>query len=238
METLGQKLKAIRTERGLRLQDVADRAHMDRSTISLYESDARTPSVPALRALAEALNVPAAWLLGDEGKAAPLDTAREDAEDAKEFARRLVLLRKERKLSQAQLAEKTQVPRSALALYETGAQEPELATVKRLADFFNVSVLYLLGRTPLRSGLRDTPTERPATYPMPKAALESPAAPTRPAALASPPAPPASPADLPRLMREAGLREREVKILMDLVNEFLARRTPGADEGPGQPGRQ
>ena len=91
METLGRRIKRVREERGLRLQDVADRAHMDKSTISLYESGARTPSLPALLQLAKALNVSAAFLLGETPSTVPdalLDTPARVAENPSRYGLR------------------------------------------------------------------------------------------------------------------------------------------------------
>lgn len=59
---------------------------------------------------------------------------------------RISSLRKQRGLSQAQLADKLKLSQSALGMYETGKKEPNLNTLSVLADFFNVSIDYLVGR--------------------------------------------------------------------------------------------
>lgn len=63
------------------------------------------------------------------------------------FYDRLTALRQDKRISQNELAKKTGLTRQAISLYETGKREPNLAVINRLADFFNVSVDYLLGRT-------------------------------------------------------------------------------------------
>lgn len=63
------------------------------------------------------------------------------------FYNRLTALRQDKRISQNELAKKTGLTRQAISLYETGKREPNLAVINRLADFFNVSVDYLLGRT-------------------------------------------------------------------------------------------
>ena len=55
-------------------------------------------------------------------------------------------LRKQKKITQAKLAQIIGIGRSTLAMYETDGSEPDLATISKLADFFGVSVDYLLGR--------------------------------------------------------------------------------------------
>lgn len=50
-------------------------------------------------------------------------------------------------LTQAELAEKIGISRSTIGMYETGAREPDFETLEIIADFFNVDIDYLLGRT-------------------------------------------------------------------------------------------
>ena len=58
-------------------------------------------------------------------------------------------LRKERKITQEQLAKDIGVERSSIGKYETGTQ-PSTDIITRLADYFNVSVDYLLGRDEIK----------------------------------------------------------------------------------------
>lgn len=70
--------------------------------------------------------------------------------DRSAFAQRLVGLRAERSLSQYKLAEALGFSRGQIANYEQGSREPDHATLQQFADFFGVSVDYLLGRTEVR----------------------------------------------------------------------------------------
>ncbi|WP_426452023.1 helix-turn-helix domain-containing protein [Paenibacillus sp. S-38] len=72
---------------------------------------------------------------------------------------RLTSLRKQKKLTQEQVAEQTGIPRSTYSNYESGKREPDIETIKMLAQFNNVSVNYLLGET-------EDPTSK--TYANPK----------------------------------------------------------------------
>ena len=63
------------------------------------------------------------------------------------FQDRLVHLRLEKKMNQSQLAEAMGLSRSAISMYETGRREPDFETLELLADFFNVSIGYILGKT-------------------------------------------------------------------------------------------
>lgn len=58
---------------------------------------------------------------------------------------RIAELRKNKKISQAQLAKETGLTRQAISLYEIGKREPKLETWFKLSDFFDVPVSYLQG---------------------------------------------------------------------------------------------
>jgi len=59
-------------------------------------------------------------------------------------------LRKANKVNQTELADRLGVSRSAISTWETGANEPDTQTLLRIANFFDVSVSYLLGETTLK----------------------------------------------------------------------------------------
>lgn len=61
---------------------------------------------------------------------------------------KIEILRKNANLSRRKLALKTNIPEANLRRYETGKTEPKLETLGKLADFFNVSIDYLVGREP------------------------------------------------------------------------------------------
>lgn len=60
----------------------------------------------------------------------------------------LKILRKEKGLTQTQLANAVGIGRQAYAYYEKGEREPSPETLCKFADFFGVTVDELLGRTP------------------------------------------------------------------------------------------
>lgn len=60
---------------------------------------------------------------------------------------RLSELRKKKNITQKELAEHLRVSRSAVAMWETGASEPDNKTLDSIANYFDVSVDYLLGRS-------------------------------------------------------------------------------------------
>lgn len=58
---------------------------------------------------------------------------------------RIKQLRKEKGLSQAQLAKKVGISNQIISFYENNKREPKIETWQALADFFKVSVPYLQG---------------------------------------------------------------------------------------------
>jgi transcriptional regulator with XRE-family HTH domain len=63
------------------------------------------------------------------------------------FGERLRQLRQEHNLTQEALAEKLQTVRSTINKYEKDTRKPEYETLIKIADLFNTSTDYLLGRT-------------------------------------------------------------------------------------------
>lgn len=59
---------------------------------------------------------------------------------------RIAQLRKNRSMSQFQLAKTLNIATSTLGMYETNKRKPNMEMLEKLADFFGVSIDYLLGR--------------------------------------------------------------------------------------------
>ena len=60
---------------------------------------------------------------------------------------RLKEIRKSKGISQLKLAMDLNTNQNTISRYETGEREPGIAELIRIADYFNVSVDYLLERT-------------------------------------------------------------------------------------------
>ena len=60
---------------------------------------------------------------------------------------RLKELRKKRKISQIRLAIDLNMCQNTISRYETGERECGYSTLIAIADYFNVSIVYLLERT-------------------------------------------------------------------------------------------
>ena len=60
---------------------------------------------------------------------------------------RLKELRKQQNISQLKLAMDLQLNQNAISRYETGVREADYSTLIKIADYFDVSIDYLLERT-------------------------------------------------------------------------------------------
>lgn len=78
-----------------------------------------------------------------------------------EFNRIIKLLRKECGITQKQAAEDLGVSQALLSHYEKGIRECGLDFVVRVADYYNVSCDYLLGRSAERNGMMLTADDLP-----------------------------------------------------------------------------
>jgi len=63
------------------------------------------------------------------------------------YGKVIASLRKEMKMNQHELADRLKISKSSISMYETEKRAPDINTIICLADFFDVSVDYLLGTT-------------------------------------------------------------------------------------------
>lgn len=68
---------------------------------------------------------------------------------------RIKQLREKKEVSQSELASNIGIARNTLSQYETGKRQPDYKTLLKFADYFNVSVDYLLGRTDNLNGVAE-----------------------------------------------------------------------------------
>jgi len=63
------------------------------------------------------------------------------------FPERLKRLRKENDKTQQDIADLLGITQQAVGLYETGKRQPDPAALDKLANYFNTTIDYLVGRT-------------------------------------------------------------------------------------------
>lgn len=96
METIGQRLRALRVQRGLSQEEVAKATGITRGNISNYELDRFKPSTESIVRLASFFNVSVDWLLTGKGNS-PVPNKTDGSEER--------LLRKYHSLPRALQAE-------------------------------------------------------------------------------------------------------------------------------------
>lgn len=57
----------------------------------------------------------------------------------------LIIIRKQKNLTQTQIARLLNIEQSTYSGYETGKSKPDIETLKKIADFYDVSIDYLCG---------------------------------------------------------------------------------------------
>lgn len=63
-----------------------------------------------------------------------------------EFSERLKQLRMSKGYSQSELANKLGISKSTISMMEVGSRQPSFEMMEMIADFFNVSLDYLMGK--------------------------------------------------------------------------------------------
>lgn len=73
------------------------------------------------------------------------------------FAKRLKQLRTEQGLTQVEFARLFEISKGTIAMWETAQRSPDLDTTSKLADFFEVTTDFLLGKSDSKTA--SAPTE-------------------------------------------------------------------------------
>ena len=76
--------------------------------------------------------------------------SRDFAEKGENMDFRLKELRKEKKISQLKLAFDLNMNQNTISRYENGEREADYETLIKFADYFDVSLDYLLGRSDIK----------------------------------------------------------------------------------------
>lgn len=68
------------------------------------------------------------------------------------------LLRRSRGISQQKLADALGISQQSVNQYENHSVEPDIGTLSRMADYFETSIDYIVGRTTIRRAIERTET--------------------------------------------------------------------------------
>lgn len=140
------KLKEIRQKNNLTQDQLADelntRYHLNESkaTISQFEHNKRIPDLDRLINIADYFQVSLDYLCCDVNKSNNVN----ENNNISVFSYNLKKLRERYHLTQLGLAEKLKVSNGAISKWENCQREPDLSTLKKIKEYFNISYDSLL----------------------------------------------------------------------------------------------
>lgn len=128
---IGNRLKQLREELNIKQDELAKKISVSTSTIGMYETNKREPNNEITIKLADFFNVSVDYLLG---------------RDVYRTGNRIKQLRLQKGINQEVLAELLGLEIAGISKLETGRVPLKDEYILKLADYFNVSTDYLLGR--------------------------------------------------------------------------------------------
>ena len=137
--TFGEKLKKIRTDKGLSQDELAEILGTSKQVISRYETNQRVPKVTVVSDYAQKLNVSLTYLLNNNEVDEPIDIPPN-------FPARLRYLREQKGETQEQLAEAMGYDLEDITKWEAGENRPEFKEFSELTRYFETNLDFLLGR--------------------------------------------------------------------------------------------
>lgn len=135
MSVFAEQLKTLRKINGLTQKELAEKLKIKQNSYSDWENGKSEPNIEMLVRIADYFDVSLDYLLGGKMK-----------NITEEFSLCLKKLRMKRKLSQKQIAEELKISQQQYSKWEGGIITTNAETLVRLANYFDVSIDYLLGR--------------------------------------------------------------------------------------------
>lgn len=122
--------------------DFAKRVGVSKNVISNITNYGIVPSVRSLIKIADYLNVSILYLLGECD-----DRSFEPSQSRDTFSNRLLFLQKEKNIKISDITNSGSYSRNSIHVWIKRDNIPSLDYLRQIAEFFNVSIDYLLGRT-------------------------------------------------------------------------------------------
>ncbi|MCM6841536.1 helix-turn-helix domain-containing protein [Lactococcus lactis] len=135
MSLFNEQLKTLRKINGLTQKELAEKLKIKQNSYSDWENGKSEPNIEMLVRIADYFDVSLDYLLGGKMK-----------NITEEFSLCLKKLSMKRKLSQKQIAEELKISQQQYSKWEGGIITTNAETLVRLANYFDVSIDYLLGR--------------------------------------------------------------------------------------------
>ena len=141
MSKLSKRLAELMLEKNINAPQLAKELDISRSNINRFLKDERTPNFACFIKLLYFFNCSADYLLG----LTDIHT-EEPLHPIPPFGERLRAILKERNISQAQLIEDLQISSAIPYKWLNGIYSPSITSLIRLAEYFECTVDYLIGR--------------------------------------------------------------------------------------------
>lgn len=144
---LGKKIKTLRIKNGLTLDEVAKRIGVSNATVSRWETgEIKAIGSDKIGALADVLGTNTGYLLGRSNNT---ERTKQSSRYDMPFPTRLRELLNRPGETQGKLAEAIGVQRQSIGQWKDGITSPDINALDKIADYYNVSTEYLLGRKSL-----------------------------------------------------------------------------------------
>ena len=148
----GQRISELRKSAGMTQKQLGESVGLSMQAINDIEKGRRETTITKAILMARLFNTTVHYLMGDtDDPTRPTDTPfieqLFDREELFNLRDRLRLLRRERGVSDIELGKITYLGTLAYRNIENGEKQPHLSTLIALADYFDVSLDYLVGRS-------------------------------------------------------------------------------------------
>ena len=149
MFIFGEHLRSIRKSRHLTQKQLAINIEASERGVQQYELGERRPTYDMLITLADYFDISLDYLVGRSDNPTRYSNTLRFGEDTAifVFGVHLKKIRESRSLTQKQLALNLGVSESGIQQYELGKRKPAYDKLIALADYFDVSLDYLVGRS-------------------------------------------------------------------------------------------
>ena len=146
MEKFHEKLKVLRKKKGLTQKSFSNMLNISRSAYAHWEQGKREPNFEKLSMLACIFDVSIDYLLSENLEISKESYLKFKEEKKNLFSVRLKELRLQHGFSQEELSEQIGIKQSSYSDWENGKFKPNYEKLEKIADLFDVSLDWLVGR--------------------------------------------------------------------------------------------
>lgn len=135
--SVGDRIKHLRLSNNITQKELADALYKSESAIRMWELGKSEPDIETLKMIADYFHISADYLIGTNN-----DLVKKKKKQMKE---RILALRTNKKLSQAEFADMLCVSQIEVANWESGKEFVDPETAQRIAEIFNVPLDFIYG---------------------------------------------------------------------------------------------